>query len=72
VAPDNRAVYLSGPRKASRRGLSPSTCRLARSDRSPRFRSRPVDGRVAMFISENASELWAIDVSEDALLKIGR
>jgi hypothetical protein len=32
----------------------------------------PVDGRVAMFISENASELWAIDVSEAALQKKDR
>lgn len=39
---------------------SPSICRFAVS---------PIDSRVAMAISENASELWAIDVSEAALVK---
>lgn len=42
---------------------SPSICRFAVS---------PIDTRVAMAISENASELWAIDVTEAALLKRSR
>ena len=42
---------------------SPAVCTLA---------VNPVNGRIALGVSEGASELWTIDVSEAALLRKGR